>query len=215
MAVAMTSAYPVGQRNSLVAVPRYDAHTALIVTDVQNDFADPQGSLYVQGGEQVVRAVNAEIEAARSAGATVVYTQDWHPESTPHFEKDGGVWPVHCVGNSWGSEFHPVLDVRDDAQFVRKGTGGEDGYSAFSMRDPTSGETRSTELDDLLYRRGAERVVVVGLATDYCVKETVLDARRRGFAVEVPAEAVAAVNLEPQDGEAAVEEMRAAGAVVA
>jgi nicotinamidase/pyrazinamidase len=191
-----------------------DAQTALIVTDVQNDFADPKGSLYVQGGERVVEAVNDEIAAAEMAGAAVVYTQDWHPPSTPHFEKDGGVWPVHCVGDTWGSELHPALRVLDGAAVVKKGTRGEDGYSAFSVRDPESGETHSTELDDVLARAGVERVVVVGLATDYCVKETVLDARRRGFVTEVPGDAVAAVNLEPGDGDAALEEMRAAGAAV-
>ena len=195
-------------------MPRYDERTALIVTDVQNDFADPNGSLYVQGGDEVVDTVNAEIAAARAAGATVVYTQDWHPESTPHFEKDGGVWPVHCVGGTWGSEFHPRLDVVEDAEFVKKGTGGEDGYSAFSVRDPKSGETKSTELDDILARHGIGRVVVVGLATDYCVKETALDARRRDLATEVPAAAVAAVDVEPGDGDASLAEMRAAGAVV-
>jgi nicotinamidase/pyrazinamidase len=195
-------------------VATYDAHTALIVTDVQNDFADPHGSLYVQGGERVVEAVNGEIDAAGSAGATVVYTQDWHPASTPHFEKDGGVWPVHCVGDTWGSELHPALRVLDGAAFVKKGTQGEDGYSGFSVRDPKSGETRSTELDDVLARHDIERVVVVGLATDYCVKETVLDARRRGLATEVPSDAVAAVNLQPGDGDAALGAMRAAGAAV-
>jgi nicotinamidase/pyrazinamidase len=195
-------------------VSTYDAQTALIVTDVQNDFADPKGSLYVQGGERVVEAVNDEIAAAEMAGAAVVYTQDWHPPSTPHFEKDGGVWPVHCVGDTWGSELHPALRVLDGAAVVKKGTRGEDGYSAFSVRDPESGETHSTELDDVLARAGVERVVVVGLATDYCVKETVLDARRRGFVTEVPGDAVAAVNLEPGDGDAALEEMRAAGAAV-
>ena len=197
-----------------MVVPTYDAHTALIVTDVQNDFADPKGSLYVQGGERVVANVNDEIDAALAAGATVVYTQDWHPSSTPHFEKDGGVWPVHCVGDTWGSELHPALRVIDGAAFVKKGTQGEDGYSAFSVRDPESGETHSTELGDVLARAGVERVVVVGLATDYCVKETVLDARRRGLATQIPSDAVAAVNVEPGDGDKALEEMRAAGAAL-
>ena len=193
-------------------MPRYDERTALIVTDVQNDFADPKGSLYVRGAEAVVEAVNDEIAAALAAGATVVYTQDWHPESTPHFEKDGGVWPVHCVGGTWGSGFHPRLHVAGDAEFVKKGTGGEDGYSAFSVRDPQSGRTRSTELDAVLVRHGIERVVVVGLATDYCVKETVLDARRRRLDTEVPMAAVAAVDVDPGDGDAALAEMREAGA---
>src|SRR5689334_11529574 len=150
--------------------PDYDSTTALIVVDMQNDFADPSGSLYVEGAGDVVSAVNREIDAANAAGAFVTYTQDWHPASTPHFEKDGGVWPVHCVGDTWGAEFHPALHVTSDVDVVRKGTGGEDGYSAFTVRDPASGDAHATELESRLKQRGIERVVVVGLATDYCVK---------------------------------------------
>jgi nicotinamidase/pyrazinamidase len=196
-------------------VARYDERTALIVTDVQNDFADPKGSLYVSGGERVVQAVNEELAAALEGGATIVYTQDWHPADTPHFEKDGGVWPVHCVAGSWGAELHPALRRLDDAEIVRKGITGDDGYSAFSERDPETGEVHETALDDALDRHGIERLVVVGLATDYCVKETVLDARRRDLVTEVPAGTVAAVDLEPGDGDRAVDEMRSAGAAVA
>jgi nicotinamidase/pyrazinamidase len=127
---------------------RYDDRTALVVVDVQNDFAHPDGSLYVQGGEAVVEEVNAEVAAARAAGATVVYTQDWHPPDTAHFEKDGGVWPVHCVRETWGSELHPALDVHGPS--VRKGVGGEDGYSGFTVRDPSTGEESPTELEGLL-----------------------------------------------------------------
>jgi nicotinamidase/pyrazinamidase len=85
----------------------YDASTALIVVDVQNDVASSGGSLYVRWAEQILPFVNGEIDRARRAGAHVVYTQDWHPESTPHFQKDGGVWPVHCVRETWGAAFHP------------------------------------------------------------------------------------------------------------
>jgi nicotinamidase/pyrazinamidase len=192
----------------------YDRSTALLVVDVQNDFADPGGSLYVSGAEQVVEAANREIERAGAAGALVVYTQDWHPESTPHFEKDGGVWPVHCVAGTWGAELHPELRLADDREVVRKGTGGEDGYSGFSMRDPESGDVSATALDALLEGRGVERVVIAGLATDYCVKETALDAVRRGLATTVLADAIAAVDLQEGDGERALGEMSAAGATV-
>src|SRR5512136_2750129 len=89
----------------------YDSETALIVVDVQNDFADPEGSLYVAGGEEVVAFANRQILAARDADATVAYTQDWHPPMTPHFKKDGGIWPTHCVMGTWGAEFHPDLFV--------------------------------------------------------------------------------------------------------
>ena len=189
----------------------YDGTTALLVVDVQNDFADPAGSLFVKGAAEVVAAVNREVERAAAGGALVVYTQDWHPESTPHFEKDGGIWPVHCVGGTWGSELHPGLRVEQDGEVVRKGTGGEDGYSAFSVRDPESGEVWATGLDDILGRRGAQRVVIVGLATDYCVKETALDATSRGLRATVVRDAIAAVDLQADDGERAIQEMARAG----
>ena len=192
----------------------YDDRTALLVVDVQNDFADPQGALSVRGGEDVVAATNVELTRALAAGAVIVYTQDWHPESTPHFETEGGTWPVHCVAGTWGAELHPALDLVRGAHTVRKGTGGEDGYSGFSVRDPRTGARYDTALEGLLRERGVERVVVVGLATDYCVKETALDALRLGFGVEVPAHAVAAVDLQPGDGDRALDEIRAAGGEV-
>ncbi|HSL15848.1 MAG TPA: isochorismatase family protein [Actinomycetota bacterium] len=191
---------------------RYDARTALIVVDVQNDFADPSGSLSVAGGDEVPAAANEEIRVALAAGAVVVYTQDWHPESTPHFRKDGGIWPVHCVGGTWGAELHPSLHV--EGEIVRKGTDGRDGYSGFSVRDPVSGETEPTTLERILRERGVERIVVAGLATDYCVVETVLDATRLGFATSVLSDAIRAVELEPGDGERAIQRMREAGATV-
>ena len=108
------------------------------------------------------RAINREIEMARNNGAIVVATQDWHPPSTPHFAKDGGIWPVHCVADTWGAELHPDLALPDDALRVRKGANGEDGYSGFTMRDPVDGETTPTELEGLLRDAGVERVVVDG-----------------------------------------------------
>lgn len=195
-------------------VIRYGDRTALVVVDVQNDFTDPSGSLAVRGGEEVLGPINREIVAARGAGALVVYTQDWHPEHTPHFRPDGGVWPVHCVGGTWGAELHPDLEVVG-GETIRKGVDGRDGYSAFSVRDPESGRTEPTRLERILRDRAIERVVLAGLATDYCVVETVLDARRLGFAAEVVADAIRAVDLEPGDGDRAIERMREAGAVIA
>ena len=192
----------------------FDEKSALVVTDVQNDFADPKGSLYVRGGEDVVPFVNEEIERALDAGALVVYSQDWHPDTTPHFQKDGGVWPVHCVGGTWGAEFHSALTIHDEAHFLRKGTGGEDGYSVFTVRDPETGHEEPTALERILRDHGVQRVVILGLATDYCVKETALDARRIGFPVEVPLRGIAAVDLQPGDGERALEDIRSAGAVI-
>lgn len=190
---------------------RYDDRTALVVVDLQNDFADPAGSLSVSGGEGIVPRVNQAVRDAGAGGALVVATQDWHPESTPHFEKDGGVWPVHCVAGTWGAEFHPAFELPADAPRVRKGSNGEDGYSGFTMRDPASGRETPTELEGMLRDRGIQRVVVCGLATDYCVKATTLDAARLGFGTELLADAVAAVNLEPEDGERAVSAMVEAG----
>jgi nicotinamidase/pyrazinamidase len=191
---------------------RYDRGTALVVVDVQNDFADPSGGLYVRGGEQVAPLVAAEVAAARAAGALVVTTQDWHPADTPHFEKDGGTWPVHCVGGTWGAELAPGVPEPDLR--VRKGTGGEDGYSGFTVRDPVTGEQSATELEARLRERGVERLVVCGIATDYCVLETVLDGVRLGFPTTVLASAVRAVDLEPGDGDRALRRMAGAGAVL-
>jgi len=190
---------------------RYDERTALVVVDLQNDFADPAGSLSVAGGDAIVPEVNAQVRAASDAGALVVATQDWHPASTPHFARDGGIWPVHCVGGTWGAELHPAFVLPADAPRIRKGANGEDGYSGFTMRDPRSGEEVPTELEGLLRDGGIERVVVCGLATDYCVRATALDARRLGFEVELLSAAVAAVNLEPDDGERAIAELAEAG----
>ncbi len=187
----------------------YDRETALVVVDVQNDFADPNGGLYVNGGEEVIPVVNEAIAAARSAGARVVYTADWHPPSTPHFAKDGGVWPVHCVGDTWGAEFHPNLIV--DGPVVRKGTQGEDGYSGFSMKDPQGDTVMATGLRDQLDRWGIKKVVVCGLATDYCVKATALDGIAAGYEVALLQEAVRSVDLEVGDGDKALAAMADAG----
>jgi nicotinamidase/pyrazinamidase len=138
-----------------------------------------------------------------------VFTQDWHPESTPHFAKDGGQWPVHCVAGTWGAELHPAVDAKAaaDAPRVRKGAKGEEGYSGFTMRDPLTGETTPTELEGLLREREIERVVVCGLATDYCVKATALDAARLKFDTAVLLDAIRPVDLAKGDGERAIAAM--------
>lgn len=191
----------------------YDSSTALVVVDMQNDFADPAGSLPVPGGENVVDTVNAEIEDARAAGAPVVYTQDWHPPRTPHFVTDGGPWPVHCVRETWGAEFHPRLTVAGPS--VRKGTGGEDGYSGFTMRHPTTGEETSTGLDETLRDHDVSNVVVVGLALDYCVKATALDAVKLGYGCVVRRAATAPVDVNEGDGARAEAELATAGVTLA
>ena len=190
----------------------YDTDTALVVVDVQNDFADPQGNLAIPGGEEVVDVVNAEVERALEAGATVVYTQDWHPARTPHFDIDGGAWPVHCVQDTWGAQLHPRLRV--EGPVVQKGVDGGDGYSGFSVRDPVSGQESETRLGRLLDDAGVRRVVVTGLAGDVCVKATALDARELGYEVVLPLAATRFVEAEPGDGERAVAECEQAGVLV-
>lgn len=190
----------------------YGRESALIVVDVQNDFADPNGSLYVSGAEETIEFINGEIAAAAAADAAVIYTQDWHPASTPHFVKDGGIWPVHCVMATWGAAFHPALDVVGPS--IRKGSGGEDGYSGFTVRDPVSGQEWPTGLTDMLTERDVSQVIIVGLATDYCVKATAIDAVSGGYDTTVLSAGIRPVDLTPGDGDTAVAEMIEQGVTV-
>jgi nicotinamidase/pyrazinamidase len=187
----------------------YTDGTALLVVDVQNDFADPKGTLYVQGGEEVVPIINREIDRAQAAGVPIVYTRDWHPDETPHFAKYGGRWPVHGVHDTWGAEFPTGLEVAGD--IIHKAKGPEDGYSGFSVTHLPSGEVRETGLEQHLRDRGVQRVVIAGLTTDYCVKDTALDAVHKGFETEVIVEATRPVDVEPGDGERALREIEQAG----
>jgi nicotinamidase/pyrazinamidase len=190
----------------------YAPSSALVVVDMQHDFADPAGSLYVRGGEELVDPIAAEIAAAGEAGATVVYTQDWHPGHTPHFQQDGGLWPVHCVAESEGAALVPGLPVA--GPLLRKGTGTEDGYSGFSEVDLATGATKGTDLSTILDEAGVMDVTVVGLAGDWCVKATAIDGVRLGYTVTVPLALTRFVELEPGDTERAVADMRAAGVIV-
>lgn len=187
----------------------YGPRTGLLVVDVQNDFADSSGSLYVQDGEKVVPIINREIDRAQAAGVPVVYTKDWHPPETPHFAKYGGKWPVHCVRDTWGAELHPDLKVV--GEIIYKATGPEDGYSGFSVTHLPTGERRETGLEQFLRNHGVNHVVIAGLATDYCVKDTALDAARKGFDAEVITEATRPVEVEAGDGERALREVEQAG----
>ena len=198
---------------SIVAAGRtWGEGIALLVVDVQNDFADPSGSLAVTGGPEIVPVVNDLVVDARGGGSPVFYTQDWHPPVTPHFASSGGTWPDHCVQGTWGAELHPDLLVVGPV--VQKGADGEDGYSGFRGRDPVTGEEGPTPLEGMLRERGVRRVVIAGLATDYCVKETARHAVEIGFEAEVVADAVRAVDLRAGDGDAALEELRALGVEV-
>ena len=173
---------------------------ALLIVDVQKDFC-PGGALAVQGGDEIVPLVN---EMAREA-PFVVATRDWHPAAHSSFAERGGQWPVHCVQGTEGAELHPQLDARAIDLVVDKGQEvDEPGYSGFE----------STDLKRHLEGQGVRHVDVVGLALDYCVKATALDAKRAGFAVTVHRAGTRAVDVEPGDGERAVEELRAAGVEV-
>jgi nicotinamidase/pyrazinamidase len=193
---------------------RYRRGVALLVIDVQNDFADPKGSLSVRGALGVIPAINHEAALAVANGAFLVLSQDWHPAHTPHFKRDGGPWPVHCVSDTWGAELHPALDVPERTPVVRKGSNGEDGYSAFTMLDPASGAEVPTLLEPLLQAAGVEELVLAGLATDYCVRATALDAVRLGFPTTVLTDAIAAVDVREGDGQRALDELAATGVVL-
>jgi len=189
---------------------------ALLIVDLQVDFGDPSGSLFVADAPAALPPVLRLIESARTHGELVVWSQDWHPESTPHFAPQGGTWPVHCVAGSPGAELLPeaVLAQREGDIVIRKGVAGEDGYSAFSLRNPLTGEVRSTELAGLLHGAGVTLVTICGLATDWCVKATALDALAAGFTVEVAVAATAGVELREGDSAAALAEIAAAGGVL-
>ena len=182
---------------------------ALIVVDMQHDFGDPSGSLYVKGAEDIVGPIAQAIADTRSVGGYVVYTQDWHPEQTPHFADFGGLWPVHCVIESAGADLLPGIPV--DGPVVRKGSGPEDGYSGFSVLHLPTGQNRETELSALLDENGIMAVTIVGLAGDWCVKSTAIDGVRLGYRVTVPLALTRFVELNPGDTEQAISQMRDAG----
>ncbi len=190
----------------------YGSTTAVIVVDMQVDFGDPSGSLYVQDGEDLVAPVNALTAEVLSAGGKAYFTQDWHPEQTPHFVTQGGIWPPHGVAGTPGAGLLAELVV--NGPVVQKGADGCDGYSGFSVRDPQTGATEATVLGDWLRRDGVDRLVVVGLAGDYCVVETAVDAADLGFRVEMPLALTRFVGLHEGDDAKAVERARAAGVLV-
>ena len=151
-------------------------NAALVLVDVQNDFC-PGGALPVPDGDRVIPVLNRVIERFGTEGRPVYATRDWHPYDTTHFQAYGGPWPRHCVAGTAGAELHPGLRVPPDATIISKGQARDDaGYSAF---EGTTADGRDLASD--LRRREISRIYVGGLATDYCVPATVLDARRAGF----------------------------------
>jgi nicotinamidase-related amidase len=176
---------------------------ALVIVDYQNDF-NPGGALAVTGGDEIAERINRL--AADDRFAVVLATRDWHPEDHSSFAGRGGTWPVHCVAGTPGAELHPALDQGHVDAVVDKGQDRDtEGYSGF----------QATDLEQRLRDAGVDRVTVVGLATDYCVKQTALDALRNGFGVTVDTAAVRGVDVEPGDSERALDELREAGAAIA
>jgi nicotinamidase/pyrazinamidase len=176
---------------------------ALLVVDVQNDFC-PGGALAVPHGDEVIEPLNKLIDGFLQRGDPVYLSRDWHPSKTKHFAAYGGTWPVHCVQNTSGAQFHPALRHDPRIKVISKGLGDKDSYSAFD----------ETDLAEQLKKQQVGEVVVGGLATDYCVKNTVIDAIKNGFHVKAVEAAMRPVELKPGDGHKALAEMRAAGAEI-
>ena len=189
--------------------------TALIVVDMQNDFGHRDGSLFVTGGDTILDTINDQIERTAAGGGVIVLSQDWHPSSTPHFVDDGGVWPTHCVAGTWGAELVDGLDPHHCASaVVRKGTNGEDGYSAFAMREPGGDVDIPTGLAGMLRERRIEQVIVVGLATDVCVAATATGAAGAGFTTTVLWDATRPVHGDADTTERVLADLDDAGVTV-
>lgn len=183
---------------------------ALLIVDIQNDFC-PGGALGVDGGDLIIDVLNRYSGLFEAQGLPIFLTRDWHPHETSHFKTFGGIWPVHCVMGTKGAEFHPWLHIPAGAVVISKGMDPHrDDYSALHGRDD-----EGTPLPELLRRLGIERIFIGGLATDYCVKYTALEALKLGIAVIVLEDAVKGVNLKGEDSETALHEVEEAGAETA
>ena len=175
---------------------------ALIIVDVQNDFL-PGGSLAVKHGEEVVPRLNRYIALFQAKGLPIFATRDWHPANHCSFQAQGGMWPPHCIADTPGAAFSAQLDLPPDARIISKATPPDkDAYSGFE----------GTELESLLRAAGVRRLFVGGLATEYCVLNTVKDARLRNYPTFLLDDAVRAVNVHPADQRLALEEMMRLGA---
>lgn len=186
-------------------VPQPDSRSVLLLADLQVDFC-PGGALGVPGGDEIIQTVNDYVRFFHSRRLPIIATRDWHPSNHCSFKEQGGPWPVHCVQTSRGAQFHPDLIVPPGTAIVSKATDPKkEAYSAFE----------GTTLEERLRDMNAETLFVSGLATDYCVKQTVLDACRLGFRVLVLEDAVRGIDATPGDCERAIREMRTAGAIIA
>ncbi|MBI5236177.1 MAG: bifunctional nicotinamidase/pyrazinamidase [Deltaproteobacteria bacterium] len=181
----------------------------LVIVDFQNDFC-PGGALAVKDGDGIAHALNGYIAMFQAKGHLIVATQDSHPPATVHFKQYGGTWPPHCVQGTHGAAFHPALKLPDNAVTITKGERpDEDSYSGFDGRDESG-----LSLETVLKNAGVEHLFICGLATDYCVKATALDALRRGFSITVLVDAIKGVDLHEGDSTAALEEMAGHGAIL-
>ncbi|MBI4498661.1 MAG: bifunctional nicotinamidase/pyrazinamidase [Chloroflexi bacterium] len=179
----------------------------LLVVDPQNDFC-PGGALAVPEGDQVVPVLNEYIRRFREAGLPIIATRDWHPAQTRHFTSGGGVWPPHCIQDTPGAAFRSDLYLPPDTPIISKGTHpDEDAYSAFQGKDK-----QGRDLTTLLRELGVTEIYIGGLATDYCVRSSTLDALKQGFRTTVLEDAIRGVDLQPEDSQRALEEMDRAGA---
>ncbi len=177
----------------------------LLLTDLQVDFC-PGGALGVPGGDEIIETVNDYVRFFHSQRVPIIATRDWHPPNHCSFKEQGGPWPVHCVQTSRGAQFHPDLIVPPGTAIVSKATDPKkEAYSAFE----------GTTLEERLRDMGAKTLYVSGLATDYCVKQTVLDACRLGIRVVVLEDAIRGIDVTSGDCERAMREMREAGAILA
>ena len=184
--------------------------SALLIIDVQKDFC-PGGSLAVAGGEVIIPVINNYIRLFQKKGLPILASRDWHPETTVHFKTCGGIWPVHCVQGSEGAQFHSELRLPESTVILSKGMNPEkdDEYSDFQAVTE-----QGIPFPEFLKEQGISRLYISGIATDYCVKATVLDALINGFAVNLLEDAISGVNLNPGDSARAIEEMIAAGATL-
>jgi nicotinamidase/pyrazinamidase len=183
--------------------------SALIIVDMQNDFC-PGGSLAVAGGDEIVPVINRYTEIFRERGSTIIASRDWHPAETGHFRKFGGLWPEHCVQGTFGAAFRSGLNLPPDIHVFSKGMDPEkDDYSALQARNE-----EGISMADFLMDEGISRLHICGLATDYCVLQTALEALRLGFNTKVLIDAVRGVDLNPGDSELAQDEMKSSGATL-
>ena len=186
-----------------------DTSAALLIIDVQNDFCFG-GALAVPDGDRIIPSINRLLALSNKAGSPVFASRDWHPFDSNHFREQGGQWPAHCVEETIGAAFHPDLMLGPGAIVVTKGTDpGSDGYSAFDGTTPAG-----ISLEAALRSLNLRNLVVCGLATDYCVRASVLDARQFGFGVSLVKDAIAAVNLTADDGDKAISTMQSVGAKI-